>query len=645
VSVMTRPPLLILMLAVSCSPCAVAEGESDLFELSLTDLSQIRVTVSSHRPESLLDTPSIVTRLDSADLRRLGLTDLTELLSFVPGMTVQNHLFGQPFVSVRGVYEGFNQKVLFLLDDTPYFMSSHSDIPLKAIPLEAISHVEIIRGPGAVYYGTNATAGVIKVVTKTGEAGSSAKVTVRSTESVMVSGGYQWQWVNHHMMVAGQTETPQKQTVYYPEFDSFSAGDVEKTEHSDAVYARWSQGQTQLVFHGFHTEYAGIAQPRTVDNVNQLTYRGFLLSAQHSIPLSSETSLKTFMDYNQFALNFLIDDFIGPDVQGGFRMGDEQNNYRLRAGANIDAQWLNWLGGFAGLEWEKRSTSDYEIYNDQTGDTTGTIMPAFSMDEWSAYGQLDVTPYEGGRLVIGARYTDNEIIGESVVPRLAWVQSINDTSSIKVLYSVGFNTPSFTQLKADFSGVVNGNSSLSAEQIASLDVGYFYQAEQLQFGVTAFRYTAKDFVYSDRSSGEIEFYNSSDFSHQGLELEWEYRLQAQHAVFANTSYLFDGNEVDVKDNSAQFSPRLTMNFGYHGQWGRHSAGMSVRYVGERASAEPIWLVNVNYQVRIKAFDVGARVVNLAQSDQNQPNMAEFNERLVPMGESEPKVEVTARYRF
>ncbi|RKZ11220.1 hypothetical protein DRQ50_13945, partial [bacterium] len=139
---------------------------NELFNMSLAELMEIKVTVSSHRPELILDTPAIISRYDADEMAGMGLRTLRDMLRFIPGVTVQDHLFGQTFISIRGVYEGFNQKVLFLLDDTPYFMPSHSDIPLLGIPFSSISHIEIIRGPGAVYYGTNATGGVIKVVTR-----------------------------------------------------------------------------------------------------------------------------------------------------------------------------------------------------------------------------------------------------------------------------------------------------------------------------------------------------------------------------------------------------------------------------------------------------------------------------------------------
>lgn len=45
-------------------------------------------------------------------------------------------------------------------------MSSHGDMPLLSMPTDLIDRIEVIRGPGSVIYGTDATAGVINVILK-----------------------------------------------------------------------------------------------------------------------------------------------------------------------------------------------------------------------------------------------------------------------------------------------------------------------------------------------------------------------------------------------------------------------------------------------------------------------------------------------
>ena len=95
---------------------AFSEDENfDFLDLTLEQLMQIEVTVASHKSEKIIATPAIVSRYNIDEMKSLGLRNLTDILSFIPGITIQDNVSGQPFISMRGIYEGFNQKVLLLL--------------------------------------------------------------------------------------------------------------------------------------------------------------------------------------------------------------------------------------------------------------------------------------------------------------------------------------------------------------------------------------------------------------------------------------------------------------------------------------------------------------------------------------------------
>lgn len=633
------------LLGVLCSEGALAQNNDDLFEYSLFDLSQLTVRVASYHAESKLHTPAIVTRYDVSQMQAMGLLDLRDMLAFIPGVTVQDHLFGQPFVSVRGVYEGFNQKVLFLLDDTPYFMPSHSDIPLLGLPLAAISHVEVIRGPGAVYYGTNATAGVIKVFTKKHIKEQEVTVMLAEHNELHINGAVEIDRGEMHGLLAASYESSDGYPAHYPAFDTFAQGDINKKDDSQSFLTRMSDEKNTLLLHVFETHYTGIAQPRAVNNVNDMAYKGLMFSVQREEDLN-DLHLKIFADYNRFYLNFLVDDFVSADVPGGFRLShDGERNNRTRAGFNLDYKISDQLSMFFGAEMERRESGAYEVFNAQTGDTTGSIMPSFYLNETSVYGQLDYVPYDAGRLLVGWRYTNNDITGDAIVPRLGFVHSINDNSSFKLLYSVGFNSPSFTQLKADFNGLVNGNEDLMSEQIASIDAGYYFQNKKLSWGITIFRMDAKDFIISDRSSGAIEFFNASNFTRHGSELDVEYVLADWKKIFFNLTYQLDGNSATENDNTRLYAPNWLANSGIIFRLNpNHQVGVSVRYIGERASADSQVLLNAQYQYTQANLNLSATLENGTDADIQNPNMGEFNNRLVPSGQNS-NVKLAVKYSF
>ena len=310
-----------------------------------------------------------------------------------------------------------------------------------------------------------------------------------------------------------------------------------------------------------------------------------------------------------------MDNFISPDVPGGFQLSENgEKNNRARAGLNLDYRLNAELSIFFGAEMERRETGAYEAYNAQSGGVTGIIMPGFYLNETSVYGQLDYVPYDAGRLLAGWRYTNNGITGDAIVPRLGFVHSINEKSSFKLLYSVGFNSPSFTQLKADFNGLVNGNENLVSEQIASLDAGYYFQNKNLSWGITLFRMDAKDFIVSDRSSGAIEFFNASDFTRHGSELDVEYVLEDWKKIFFNLTYQLDGNSATTNDSTRLYAPQWLANSGIIFRLNQtHQVGVSIRYIGERASSDSQMLLNAQYQYTRANFNISTTLENGADT--------------------------------
>ncbi len=138
-----------------------------LFSLSLEEVLalRLRVSVASTKPETITQTPAIVSTLTRQQMEKLGLTTLTDVLSFIPGFMVGKSLEGTATVMIRGV----PVKALLLLDGVPYREPGNNYEPFSGIAFQSIERIEAIRGPGAVIYGSNATAGVINIITRQDE--------------------------------------------------------------------------------------------------------------------------------------------------------------------------------------------------------------------------------------------------------------------------------------------------------------------------------------------------------------------------------------------------------------------------------------------------------------------------------------------
>ncbi len=144
--------------------------EPDLSRLSLEELAQVEVTSVSRRPESLSEAAAAVFVITEEDIRRSGAASLPEVLRLAPNLNVQRVNAVDYAISARGFngYETSN-KLLVLLDGRSLYSTLSSGVFWDAhdVPLQDISRIEVISGPGGTLYGANAVNGIINIITRT----------------------------------------------------------------------------------------------------------------------------------------------------------------------------------------------------------------------------------------------------------------------------------------------------------------------------------------------------------------------------------------------------------------------------------------------------------------------------------------------
>lgn len=155
-------------------PAAAAIDPGRLADLGLEDLMRIEIEITSvsKRAQRLGDTPAAVTVLTGEDIRRSGATSIVEALRLVPGLEVARINGTTWAVTARGANGTLANKLLVLMDGrsvySPVFSGSFWDS--QDTVLEDIDRIEVIRGPGAVIWGSNAVNGVVNVITKSAAA-------------------------------------------------------------------------------------------------------------------------------------------------------------------------------------------------------------------------------------------------------------------------------------------------------------------------------------------------------------------------------------------------------------------------------------------------------------------------------------------
>ncbi len=150
---------------------AIAENNTETIELadlSIEQLINLKITSVSKKSQSLSEAAAAIYVLTNEEIRRSGATSIPEALRIVPGLNVARINSNTWAITSRGFNGLFANKMLVLIDGrsvyTPLFSGVFWDT--QDTLLEDIDRIEVIRGPGATLWGSNAVNGVINVITK-----------------------------------------------------------------------------------------------------------------------------------------------------------------------------------------------------------------------------------------------------------------------------------------------------------------------------------------------------------------------------------------------------------------------------------------------------------------------------------------------
>src|SRR5574337_1806620 len=138
------------------------------------DLAQIYggkgfVSIATGSVQPVARAPAIATVITAADIEAVGARTVDEALVMVPGLHVsRSSYFYNSIYAFRGIQTQYNPQVLVLVNDVPQTSIFGGDrgTAWGSVPVELISRIEVMRGPGSALYGADALTGVINIVTK-----------------------------------------------------------------------------------------------------------------------------------------------------------------------------------------------------------------------------------------------------------------------------------------------------------------------------------------------------------------------------------------------------------------------------------------------------------------------------------------------
>jgi len=174
------------LLSLRLAPLALALGGAFAAPQAATAADPVVRIAAAGEPPQVVVTSSRFTEdfnpelavgtavIRAEDIARSGATNVYEALRRLGGIHTRSNGLGTPddTIDMRGFGVTGDQNTQVLVDGVRISENELQSARLSSVPLSSIERIEIVRGGGAVLYGSGATGGVINVITKAARAGA-----------------------------------------------------------------------------------------------------------------------------------------------------------------------------------------------------------------------------------------------------------------------------------------------------------------------------------------------------------------------------------------------------------------------------------------------------------------------------------------
>lgn len=523
-------------------------------------LWDIEVTTASKQEEKISDAPGIITVVSKQEIDGYGAVTLGDVINRISSMYfMHGGIFIWNLGSIRGQYTSdFDNHVLILINGRPVrdgMSGGFNSIVYNGFPLDIVDHIEVVRGPGSVLYGTNAFSGVINIITskpKDGESQYNANIQYGSlnTFTQAVSGNV---YLKEDMDVNFALQNYMDDG---PEFEFEDSPYPAYGIPSQTGKGRFTKQNKSIMlnvnykdfhFNGFYND----ANPYTLalpfnwqlgnkKAGEEITkYYRFFGDLGYTHAFNDKYSVDANLTYNYFRANGHVDGETDPDALKGLsKVTLLEAAFKATPIENLNVI----VGGLI----------DYNNFG-------GDQMKDNSINKINAYLQADYRVLNWLKLIAGAQLNKPEHVDTHISPRLGAVANITENWGAKVLYSTAFrdaypiesyvNHPSY-----------EGNIYLKPELISTIDLQVFYQTENIQTSLTYYKSHMNDLIRTiPFDSTSFQFQNIGVFDFQGIEFEGNFKLSESFSI--NSSFIYQENEDDNGDKGRAYWPGTIVKVG------------------------------------------------------------------------------------
>ncbi|HEU4829262.1 MAG TPA: TonB-dependent receptor [Gemmatimonadales bacterium] len=161
----------------------------DLDAMDIEALGRITVTSASRGPEPVSHASTAIFVITREDMRRAGATSIPDALRLAPGLQVARVTARDWSVTARGFAEASPNKLLVLVDGRPVYSPLFAGVfwDVQAWPIADVDRIEVILGPGATLWGSNAVNGVINIITRSAAVTRGGRVSARTSTDAPIA--------------------------------------------------------------------------------------------------------------------------------------------------------------------------------------------------------------------------------------------------------------------------------------------------------------------------------------------------------------------------------------------------------------------------------------------------------------------------
>lgn len=476
--------LAVLLIIPSFASFASAAPETDLTNIPLESLMKLNVTSVSKKTQPITNAAAAVFVITQEDIRRSGVTTIADALRMAPGIQVARIDSNKWAISSRGFNGRFANKLLVLMDGrslyTPYFMGVYWEI--QDTLLDDIVRIEVIRGPGAALWGSNAVNGVINIITKSAE-------NTRGTLLSVGGGSYEQAFAAARVGAALGESGNLRLYAKHQQRDNFafesgtSSNDSwHKTQGGFRIDTQPTRSDTLTLqgdyFDGMLNEtYLLYDHPasslppymREVQAATAVSGGNILSRWQRTFSDTNSLSLQLYYDHSEHGI------LVSPQI---FNTVDVDFQHRFSPGTRQDIVWG------LGYRHNQYGISNTPTLTFNTTSVTNEIYSAFLHDE------ISLVPSKVS-LIIGSRFEQNDYSDFSVQPngRLLWMLTPHNSLWGSVSRAVRSSTKSEQEINYHYRTLapstpynpspdtplrleINGNKNFKSEELLAYEIGY-----------------------------------------------------------------------------------------------------------------------------------------------------------------------------